>query len=223
MTTDFSLAREHMVLSQLQPSGVITPAILDAFLTMPRELFVPKDKVSICYTDDNLNLDKGRVLLEPMVLAKMLEAVQIQSDELVLCLGGATGYGAAIMAQLADAVVDLECDDHFGAIQRAAIEELGFGNIMRVIGDLNAGAAAKGPYDVIVYEGAVVKVAPKLFEQLKPGGRLIAIVVPERSRIGEVTIFEKGAQGDQVSSRPLFDAWAPYLPGCGPVARFAFN
>jgi protein-L-isoaspartate(D-aspartate) O-methyltransferase len=223
MTTDFSLAREHMVLSQLQPSGVITPAVLDAFLATPRELFVPADRSEFCYADGNLTLDGGRTLLEPMVLAKMVEVANVRGHETVLCLGGVTGYGAAIVSKLAQTVVDLECDDRFGGIQRAAVEELGLGNIMRVIGDFNVGAPAKGPYDVILIEGAMVNMPSKLLEQLKPGGRLLGIQVPERARMGAAVIFEKGTNGEPPTSRPLFDAWVPYLPGCGPVVRFAFN
>lgn len=222
-TVDFAQAREHMVLSQLHPSGVINSAVLDAFLGVPRELFVPKDMRSYCYADDHLPLAGGRILLEPLVFAKMLESARIKSADSVLCIGGTTGYGAVVVAQLAAHVIDLECDDNFGTLQRDAVEELGVGNVMRVIGDFHAGAAARGPYDVILLEGAVVDVPTKLFDQLKSGGRLIAPLMRERAMMGQITLFEKPVFKSTISPQPLFDAYCPYLPGCSPLPRFAFN
>lgn len=220
--SDFARAREHMVLSQLNPSGVITPSIVEAFRATPRELFVPADKTEIAYTDDNIDLGSCRMLLEPLILARMIEAVKPQKIDAALCVGGATGYGAAILSQLCANVIDLESDDTFGPLNHKAVTALGFGNIVRQIGNLVTGPKVSAQFDVIVVEGAVSAAPDALCSTLKPGGRLACLIVPEGARIGTVYLFEKG-MGGHVAARPLFDAWAPYLPGCAPVVRFAFS
>jgi protein-L-isoaspartate(D-aspartate) O-methyltransferase len=219
---DFSQARANMVLSQINPAGVVTPAILRAFESVPRELFVPKTLRTSCYCDDDLVLPGGRLMPEPMVLAKMLEAAQPQDGESALIIGGTTGYGMALLATLGLHVTMLEQDHNFDDIRHAAFNELGLNPVTVRIGDFSKGPSDSSGYDVILVEGAVATSPVDLFAHLKPKGRLMTAIVPEGEPVGQMHLFEKSAQG-VVAHRPLFDTYLPYLPGCKPAPRFVFN
>ena len=216
---DFAQARLSMVQCQLNPSGVITEAVLRAFNETPRELFLPRDRQSMAYSDDHIDLGSGRVLPRPALLAQMIEAVRPRKTDRALCIGGATGYAAVIMAQLSAQVIDLECDDKFGPLNHDAVQELGFGNIIRQIGDVTRGVPNQ-TFDVIVAEGAYAELPQSLCANLANGGRMVCLVVPNGRAVGTVLLTERDGAG-YLTTRPLFDAWAPYLPGCTPVARFA--
>ncbi|MEP1942135.1 MAG: rRNA adenine N-6-methyltransferase family protein, partial [Sulfitobacter sp.] len=109
--TDFSKRRTMMVDTQVRPSDVTKFPIIDAMLTIAREDFVPTAKREAAYVGENLALGQGRVLLEPRTLAKMLDALAIDGDELVLDVGCATGYSTAVIARMAQAVVAVEQDE----------------------------------------------------------------------------------------------------------------
>lgn len=198
-----------MVDTQVRPSDVTKFPIIEAMLRIPRELFVPADKREAAYVGENVDLGGGRVVLEPRTLAKMLEAVNIQPDELVLDIGPGYGYSTALAAHLAEAVVGLEEDHDLAAEAERALAEAGADNAAIVEGPLAEGAAKHGPYDVIMLQGAVQHLPQAITDQLKDGGRIVAI-------------FQEGALGvvrvgyridDQMTWRFAFNAGAPVLPG----------
>ena len=213
--------RRNMILSQLEPNGVITPAILDAFGAVPREAFVPTEKRSICYMDSALDMGQGRYLPETMITAKMIEAVSPTLTDDALSVGGVAGYTAAILAGLCARVTDLECDDAFGAMAHQGFVAAGALTVSRVIGDLKTGIGAPGTYDVIVLNGAVDGAPEALLGLLRPNGRMVACVMLEGSSVGSVMLYEKNAAG-HVSGRVLFDASLTYMPGCAPQQKFVF-
>ncbi len=214
---DFTARRTTMVDTQVRPADVTKFPIIQAMLTIPREAYVPEDKVEAAYVDANLDLGGGRVLLEPRTQAKMLDALNIRSDEMVLDLGCGMGYSAALIAHLAEAVVAIEDDAVRAEEAQARLSEMGIDNAAVVAGDLAEGAAKHGPYDVIIVEGAVEALPEAIISQLKDGGRLAAIFM--EGALGSVRIGTK--RDGSVTWRNSFNASAPVLAGFEKARGFA--
>lgn len=207
--SDFANRRETMVDTQVRPSDVTKFPIIDAMLSVPRELFVPADKREAAYVGEHVSLGGTRVVLDPRTLAKMLESADIQPDELVLDIGAGLGYSSALAARMAEAVIALEDDADRVADAERALAEAGSDNVAVVEGVLAEGAAKHGPYDVILVQGAVQHMPEEVIGQLKDGGRIVAIF--QEGALGSVRVgyFIDGA----VSWRFAFNAGAPILPG----------
>ena len=207
--TDFAARRTMMVDTQIRPSDVTKFPIIDAMLSVPREEFVPGNKVETAYVGENIELGDGRVVLEPRTLAKVLDALDIQADELVLDLGAALGYSSAVIARMAEAVVALEEDESMAEDAQATLSRVGADNVIVHVGPLAQGAPEHGPYDVIVVEGAAEQVPDAILDQLKDGGRIGCLLV--EGSLGTVKIGYK-IDGD-INWRFAFNAGAPVLPG----------
>lgn len=214
--TDFSARRVMMVDTQVRPSDVTKFPIIDAMLSVPRETFVPRDKREAAYMGENLVLRDGRVVLEPRTLAKLLDALDIQPDELVLDLGCGLGYSAAVLARLADAVVAVEQDEAMASEAQHLLSQASVDNAAVLVGLLAEGAAKHGPYDVITVQGGVEVIPPAVLDQLKDGGRIAAVFME-----GALGVARVGYKSDgKVSWRFVFNASAPVLPGFGATAGF---
>jgi len=212
-------ARLNMVESQLRPNRVIDPAILEAFLAVPRERFVPNHFRSVAYIDEDLPLGAGRWLMEPMVFGRLLQHAAIERDEKVLEIGSATGYGLAVMAQLARSVVGVECDEALAQKAADNLGQLGLSNAAVHHGPLERGYAEGAPYDVIMFAGAVGEIPVAIIDQLSAKGRLFA-VVKKGQGLGQAVLVAKVA--GVISERVLFDAGTPLLPGMAPQPSFVF-
>lgn len=215
---DFDAARETMVESQIRPSDVTDLQLLAAFRRMPRERFVPASKMALAYGDAVLNYGDGRSLLLPRDFAKLVQAADIQPDEVVLDISCARGYSTAILSQLAETVVGLETDDDTVDRATALLTDLDIVNAAVVKGDLKRGAPEHGPFDVIMVGGAVAEVPQAWLGQLANGGRL-AVVIKD-GPIGRATIFTKS--GNAIGDRVVFDAHAPFLSGFERAHSFVF-
>jgi len=208
-----------MVESQIRTNKVTDPRIVAAFEAVAREAFVGADKRGIAYIDDDLEVSPGRYLLEPMVLARLLQAAVPQATDMVLDIGCATGYSTAVLAQLAQTVVGLESDRGLMDLANRTLNALDVDNAVVVEGALTAGYQKQAPYDVIVFQGAVSEVPEAVRRQLADGGRLVAVVV-DTTAIGRGTLVQRA--GDSFSARRLFDASTPLLPGFAREAGFVF-
>ena len=214
--TDFARRRTTMVDTQVRPSDVTRFPIIEAMLSVPREDFVPPERREAAYAGEHVDLGRGRVVLDPRTLAKMLDAADIQMDEIVLDVGAGLGYSSALAARLAEAVIALEEDKALAAEAERALSSAGADNVAVVEGPLAEGAAKHGPYDVILLEGAVEHMPDSLVDQLKEGGRLVAIFAE-----GALGVVRVGYRIDgRVNWRYAFNAGAPVLPGF--EARRAF-
>ena len=201
--------RTMMVDTQIRPSDVTKYPIIDAMLKVAREEFVPGALRDTAYADDNLDLGGGRVVLEPRTLAKMLEVLDIQGDELVLDIGSAYGYSAAVMARMAEAVVAVEDDPERAEEAQNILSEQGADNVIVHQGPLTEGAPEHGPYDVITVQGAVEYLPENLTDQLKEGGRIACLFM--QGALGQMRV---GYKIDGVINwRFAFNAGAPVLPG----------
>lgn len=207
--TDFAARRTMMVDTQVRPNDVTKFPIIEAMLTIPRELFLPEGKREAAYVGENIGIAAGRVLLEPRTLAKMLDALDLQPSDHVLDIAGGSGYSAAVMARMAASVVAVEDDIGLADAARAQMAVLGAANASVVTAALGAGAAAQGPYDAILIGGAAEVVPVAITDQLKEGGRIACLFMD--GVLGQCRIGRK--IDGKVSWRFGFNAAAPVLPG----------
>ena len=176
--TDFALARHNMVEGQIRTNRVSDPALLDALAALPREQFVPAERRSIAYSDDDLRLTGERYMMEPMVLARLVQAAEPSKTDVALDVGCTTGYATALLARLTATTLGLECDPALARHAAEILSRLAIDNAIVVEGKLADGYAKHGPYDVILVNGAVADFPPALLEQLAEGGRLVGVRRP---------------------------------------------
>ncbi len=207
--TEFSTQRTMMVDTQIRPSDVTKYPIIDAMLRVERERFVPDANRETAYMDGAIQLGTGRAMLEPRVLAKLLDALDISGDELVLDIGIGHGYSSAIVSRMAEAVVGVEEDEALAAEAEAAIAGVEADNVAVIHAPLADGAAKHGPFDVLLLQGSVEDIPAPLIAQLKDGGRIGAIFTD--GALGVARIGHK--RGESVDWRDVFNASAEILPG----------
>ena len=218
--TNFALARRNMVDGQLRPNRINDAGLLAALGELPRERFLPEGLRSVAYADDDVPLGNGRFMMEPMVLARLIQVLQPQAEDKALVAAAGLGYGAAILARLTKSVAAVETDAGLAATAAKTLQELGVSGVDPVAGPAEQGAAASAPYDIILIEGAVPEVPKAIADQLAEGGRLATVIADPSGALGVAHLFVK--QGGVVSGRPLFDAGTPSLPGFERPARFTF-
>ena len=207
--TDYQTRRKTMVDTQIRPSDVTKFPIIEAFLSVPREKFVPDGKREAAYIGENFKIGQSRVILEPRTLAKLLDALDIRNDELVLDIGPGLGYSSAVISPMAEVVIAVEDDSIMANEAEEILTEVGADNVVIQIGKLEDGAPEHGPYDVIILQGGVEKIPSSILNQLKNGGRVGAIFVEEG--LGTAKIGFK--LNDKINWRYSFNAAAPVLPG----------
>lgn len=206
---NYAARRQMMVDTQVRPSDVTKFPIIEAMLSVPREAYVPANKREAAYIGNNLDLGNGRVMLEPRTLGKLLDALDIQPDELVLDLGCGLGYSTAVIARMAEAVVAVEEDEAMAEEAQETLSRHDVDNAAVIAGTLAEGAAKHGPYDVIVLQGAAEHVPEGLLDQLKEGGRIAGLFME-----GALGVCRVGYKIDgEVNWRYAFNAGAPVLPG----------
>ena len=216
---DHAVARHNMVSGQIRTNRVTDERLIEAMEEIPRELFVPRAKRGVAYVDEDVEIASGRYLMEPMVLARLVQEAEITASDVVLDVGCGTGYASAVMARLAGTVIALDVDDTLAAEAEQALSAVGADNALVVTGPLADGFAEQAPYDVILVGGAVDHLPQALADQLAEGGRIVG-VVREPGAVGQATLWarHRGA----LSSRCLFEASLPSLPGIARPARFEF-
>ena len=207
--TDFKTRRKIMVDTQIRPSDVTKFPIIDAFLSIPREKFVPDGKREAAYIGENFQRGQSRVILDPRTLAKLLEALDVQKDELVLDIGTGLGYSSAIISLIAELVIAVEDDSNLTGEAEEILSEIGADNVVVQLGKLEDGAPEHGPYDIIILQGGVEEIPGSILKQLKNGGRVGAIFIEEG--LGTAKIGFK--LRDKINWRYSFNASAPVLPG----------
>lgn len=222
MVADFQDLRTKMVDNQIRTTDVTDLRVLDAFLTVPREAFVPVNRQVLAYIDEDQPLDgegtAPRYLMEPSPFAKLVQLAKINKNDVVLDIGCGTGYSSAIFSELAGSVIGLESDSALAAIATSRLQQLGHDNVVIVSGNLNEGYASEAPYDVIFIEGAVDFVPQVIFNQLKEGGRLVVVEGRGNAGIARIYVKENGV----ASGRTVFNTAVRPLPGFERVEQFEF-
>ena len=212
---NFEHMRRAMVASQLRTTGVNDPRVVAAMAEVPRERFVPPERCALAYADALVPLGHGRALNPPMALGRMLTEAHLTGRERALVVGAATGYSAAVLAQLAASVIALEEQPELAAFARGALD----GTCVEVVeGPLTAGWPAGAPYDFILIDGAVELVPDTILAQIADGGEFSLALIDEgvtRLCVGRVVA---GAFGTTAFS----DAAAAALPGFHKPRGFSF-
>lgn len=207
--TDFKAARTTMVDCQIRPSDVTLYPIIAAMLETRREEFVPRALREVAYSGEALPLAPGRVVLAPRTIGKMLDALSIGPDELVLDIGCGLGYVTALVGRLAEAVIGVEENAELAAAAMQKLSDQSIDNAIIHEGPLTEGDAAHGPFDVILIEGGVSSLPQAISDQLKEGGRIGMIQM--QGQVGHMQVGIK--KSGRIAWRNVFDATAPVLPG----------
>ncbi|MBB3288964.1 MULTISPECIES: protein-L-isoaspartate O-methyltransferase [unclassified Rhizobium] len=221
---DFEAARVKMVENQIRTTDVTSHSVLNAFLTVPRENFVPEKSKLLAYIDNDIEIaaasagKPARFLMEASPLAKLLQLGVITKQDKVLDVGCGTGYVAAILSLLAEKVVALESDEELAAQAKANIAALGYDNVTVVTGDLEKGYAGNAPYDVIFIDGSIEQLPQGLLDQLGEDGRLITVIGYGHAARATVFMRERGAFSENV----FFNASIKPLPGFAKAKEFVF-
>ena len=215
----FAEARNNMVDSQVRPNKVNDPRIIDAMRRLPRERFLPPALASVAYADDDVKLGRGRVLVQPMVIARLVQLTAVVAGERALVVAAGSGYGAALLAACGARVTALEEDETLLALARPSLAELA-PSVSLVSGPLAAGWPAGAPYEVILIEGAVRDIPAAIGEQLrKETGRLVAVCRSDGTG-GQAVLAEATWVG--LRTQPKFDCTTPAIPSLEPAPGFVF-
>ncbi|MCK9551934.1 protein-L-isoaspartate O-methyltransferase [Aquamicrobium sp.] len=213
MSADFTERRVKMVDGQIRTTDVTNVPLLDAFLSVPRELFVDESVRELAYIDEDIRIADGdggaRFLMEPSPLARLLQAAEIRNSDSVLDIGCGTGYSSAILSQVAASVTALESDPELAGKARETLGALGYGNVSVVEGPLRDGWKTAAPYDVIVLQGSIDELPEQLQVQLAEGGRLVAVEGRGNAGVARIFLNTNGV----VTGRRAFNAAIRPLPG----------
>jgi len=224
------LARFNMIEQQIRPWDVLDPAVLALLATVRREDFVPPAMRALAFVDTQVPLlpasagVPSAVMLEPKVEARLLQQLQVQRHHKVLEIGAGSGFMAALLGHRAMQVITLESHPELAALARDNLARNAVANVSVVEVSSEQGAqglAAEGPFDSIVLSGSVTEVPHVLLQQLKPGGRLAAIVGQEP--IMRARLYTRSTDSDKAwTQTDLFDTLAPRLEGFPTASRFHF-
>ncbi len=218
---NFAAARINMVDSQINTMGVVNEDVLNAFRTVPREIYVPQDKKGIAYSDEDMPVGRSCFLMEPVTHARLLQAAAPKADDRALDIGCGTGYSSAILSSMVERVVAVEPDGELLAMAEANWAGQGLRMVIPHLGPAYEGCPTHGDYSLIILNGSVAEIPPMLLQQLAPHGRLLAVVKSESDKIGRAVMVTKSESGE-VSERILFDAAVPYISGMQPRRGFVF-
>ena len=206
---NYSSMRAAMVESQLRTSDVDDQRVIAVMAKVPRENFVPVERRAMAYVDRPIPLSGGRALNPPLATGRLLKEAQIVPGDKVLLIGAATGYAAALLAQLGAQVT---------AVEEEGGTDIAVPGVSVVRGALHAGAADGAPYDILFIDGAVEEVPAALVEQLAEGARVVTGIVDRG-----VTRLSSGRMvGGMLGLSSLTDTEMVVLPGFGAPKGFMF-
>ena len=212
-------ARFNMVEQQIRPWQVLDPAVLHTLQHIARELFVPAAYQALAYTDTEIPLGHGQAMVAPRIDARLMHDVALKPTDKVLEIGTGSGYLTALLADRSQHVVSLEINPELHTKARTNLQSAGISNVDLRMADGSAGASDAGPFDAIVLGGSVYEVPQALLDQLKVGGRLIAIVGEEP--VMQATLYTR-TSASAWDHKALWDTTAPRLLGFKQPSRFTF-
>ncbi len=218
------ITRKNMIDGQIKPNKVVDVPLLAALAKIPRENFVPRHLRGMAYVDEDIPLGNGRTLPEPVVMARMIQALNLQPQDVILDVGCGTGYSAALLSQLATTVVALESDREIAQQAETSLHALNIHNVAIItLAQLNQGYAEQAPYQAILISTSVKEVPQVILDQLAIGGRLVTVEIAQEAingRMGQAILITRTAEG--YSKRSLFDAALPALPDFDAPEKFTF-
>jgi protein-L-isoaspartate(D-aspartate) O-methyltransferase len=218
-TSPIEQARFNMIEQQVRPWNVLDGEVLSLLSAVKRENFVPKAYQGIAFADLEVPLGHGQVMLAPRLEARLLQDLAVQKTDKVLEVGTGSGFMAALLGHRAQRVLSLELVPEFVSMARDNLQAAGVGNVDVRQADGSQGAAADGPFDVIVLSGSVAEVPQALLQQLKIGGRLAAVVGEEPVMCA--TFITRTSDTNFRTTKP-WDTIAPRLQNFAEHSRFSF-
>lgn len=217
---NFEMARSNMVSQQVRPWHVVDEKVLAVLAQIPREIFVPAEYQNLAYSDTDIPLTKGQHLLPPKLVGRALQVLNIQDTETVLEVGTGTGYVTACISALAKATYSVEIDKSLLSIADRNLSQMGCRSLILSQQDGVFGWQKNAPYDVIVITGSYpLGVPEKVCAQLKPGGRLFAIVGKAPSM--QAVLIER-RHPSRLTTTPLFETVVDALVHAPEPKRFHF-
>ncbi|MFY8015082.1 MAG: protein-L-isoaspartate O-methyltransferase family protein [Limnohabitans sp.] len=217
------IARFNMIEQQIRPWDVLDGQVLSLLSVVKREDFVPMAHKALAFVDMEVPLSAsskdGQVMLAPRVEARFLQDAAIQATDKVLEIGTGSGYMAALVAKQAASVLSLEIDAGLAQQARTNLQVAGITNVEVRQADGSQGAPADGPFDVIFLSGSVPEVPQALLNQLKTGGRLLAVVGEDP--VMRASVITRTGDQQWQTSEP-WDTLAPRLQGFPEHNRFSF-
>jgi protein-L-isoaspartate(D-aspartate) O-methyltransferase len=211
-------ARFNMIEQQIRPWDVLDQSVLSLLSLVKREDFVPAAHKALAFMDTEIPLPNGAQMLAPRVEARLLQELKVARHEKVLEIGTGSGYMAALLGHRAQSVITLEQDGEQAKAATEALKRNGVMNVKVREADGSQGLSAEAPFDVILLSGSVAAVPQALLDQLKPGGRLAAIVGDQPMM--RAMLYTR--VGNEFRSEVLFDTVAPRLAGFEQPSRFSF-
>lgn len=178
---DYEYSRRLMVERHLIGRGIQDRRVLEAMRQVPRELFVTPGQEEFAYEDAPLGIGEGQTISQPYIVARMIEAAELEAGDRVLEVGTGSGYAAAVMSRVADQVFTIERHRVLGELAKDRLETNDYRNVQVRIGDGSGGWPEEAPFDAIIVAAGGPAVPMALQEQLELGGRL---VMPVGQRAG---------------------------------------
>lgn len=215
---NFEQARFHMIEQQIRPWGVLSTAVLEQLALIKREDFVLPAYRTLAFSDTELPIGYGQTMLSPKVEGRILNDLQISRHERVLEIGAGSGYLSALLGSLGQTVTSLEIAPELAQLARSNLQKAGIHNV-RVLQACGTQTAEDGPFDVIVLGGSVAMLPQQLLAQLKPGGRLFAVVGGEP--VMRATLVKRDTEGSLTTETP-WDTVAPRLANFAELPGFSF-
>ena len=217
---NFKIARKNMVENQIRVNKVTSLNVINAFLDVPREKFVPDALQEISYVDEDIQLSRNRFMMKPMILARLFQSLNLKGNENILHVGSNSGYGSAILSRMCSSVISLESDKKLFETSIHTFSNMGFDNVVPLHGSMENGVEKEAPFDIIFIEGSIETEPKRLFGQLNENGKLIAIIRPANIKIGKAKLFFKIS--NEIGLENLFDAQVSKLSIFKSKTKFSF-
>lgn len=215
MKLDYANARELMVEQQVRPWEVLDRRVLDVLMAVPRERFVPPAYADVAYSDLQLPIGDGEVMLKPVVAGRALQALLPQPTDDVLEIGCGSGYLTACLARLAREVLAIDRHPAHVEAARARLAALDIANVRFEAADALTWRTDRR-FDAICVNAAVDSIPPQFIELLAPGGRMFIV----RGRSPAMEAVRVCNDDGQTRIESLFETDIPYLEGAAPVPTF---
>jgi len=215
---DNQLLNKNMIEGQIKPIEGIKENILNAFYSINRDDFVPQHLKESSYVEKNLILERDRFILRANLVAKVISALNISTEENVLVIGSSTGYSSAIISKIAETVISIEEDKDLLNFSEEAVKKNGIDNVVFINNPMIEGCEDQGPFNAIIIEGAIEEVPKKILNQLDDNGRLIAMISEENS----CNVIEYVNKNNTYIKRFLFSCMAPKLKSFYKKNSFSF-
>ena len=215
---DIEQARYNMVEQQIRPWDVLDERVLDLLFSVRREEFVPREYRALAFADLEIPLSSNARMWTPKMEARVLQELSLTTTDRVLEIGTGSGYFTALIASQAGEVESVEIDSRLATEARARLARHQFHNTRVIEGD-GARGYGDGVYDVIVLTGSTPMLPESFFDQLRPEGRVFAVVGDPP--VMEARIVRRSSAGARMST-DLFETVIAPLVNAATPARFQF-